>query len=309
MNEKHLRITSEEVVALPELTYAELKLYLYLRTLDPFGDRKLEIETAALSERLGFSRRTIQRSLHALNESDLIDWQVVKSKITTKTATSLSSSDKVVAKRQSCRLNDKVVAKASGMSPKRQECREQPPKVNQGNDSTTPHTSSSSFNLSQSDRSDDFLNFENEEALSATGETAILQANLDAEKCDLNPDQDAELTNTPEEVANPIDGDPFRRKLEDFILKSLNASPRNRAAYFAKFTKADWEKWEAKFNPPSSPPIPQRDPVAEDPWRVENAIASMVKCKDFEAAEDRLSVVEKTNPVFAQQLREKYLCS
>ena len=116
MSEKHLRITTEEVVALPELTYAELKLYLYLRTLDPFGDRKLEIETAVLSEQLGFSRRTIQRALHTLNESKLIDWQVTKSKITTKTATSLSPSDKAVAKRQGCRLSDRNVADTTGMS-------------------------------------------------------------------------------------------------------------------------------------------------------------------------------------------------
>jgi hypothetical protein len=219
MSEKHLRITTEEVVALPELTYAELKLYLYLRTLDPFGDRKLEIETAVLSEQLGFSRRTIQRALHALNESDLIDWQVIKSKITTKTATSLSSSDKVVAKRQSCRLSDKVVAEASGMSPKRQECREQSPEVNQGNDSTTPHTSSSSFNLSQSDRSNDFSKISN--ANSENSKTAIAGKNPkldDAQKCDLKPVDESKDIKSPKKAIAPIEVDSRRREIENFVI-------------------------------------------------------------------------------------------
>ncbi|MFM7887159.1 MAG: hypothetical protein ACKPCM_10815, partial [Pseudanabaena sp.] len=96
-------------------------------------------------------------------------------------------------------------------------------------------------------------------------------------------------------------------ELEDFILKSLQFSPRDRQAYFAKFTTADWQKWEAKFKPPNSPPIPQHDPVAEDPWRVENAIASMVKCRDFEAIENRLASLSDRN--LAQRLREKYLCN
>jgi hypothetical protein len=257
MSEKHLRITTEEVVALPELTYAELKLYLYLRTLDPFGDRKLEIETAVLSEQLGFSRRTIQRSLHTLNESDLIDWQVIKSKITTKTATSLSPSDKVVAKRQNRRLSDKVVAEASGMSPKRQECREQSLEVNQGNDSRTLHTSSSSFNLSHSDRSDEFSFFLNANTENSDEAIATLQANLDhGENCDLNHDKQADDIKTPVKVINPIEGDSTRRQLEDFILNSLQVSPRDRTAYFSRFTAADWEKWEAKFKPPVSPPAP-----------------------------------------------------
>ncbi len=256
MSEKHLRITSEEVVALPELTYAELKLYLYLRTLDPFGDRKLEIETAVLSEQLGFSRRTIQRALHALNESDLIDWQVMKSKITTKTATRLSPSDKVVAKRQSCRLSDKVVAEASGMSPKRQECREQPLEVNQGNDSTTPHTSSSSFKLLQ-DRSDDFVFFEN--ANSENSQVAIASEDSkfdDADKCDLKPVDESKDKESPIKAIASIGGDSCRRALEDFILKSMQFEPRDRTAYFARFKADDWEKWEAKFKPPVSPPPP-----------------------------------------------------
>ncbi|MFN7467995.1 MAG: hypothetical protein ACK5S8_09595 [Pseudanabaena sp.] len=89
----------------------------------------------------------------------------------------------------------------------------------------------------------------------------------------------------------------------------MQVCPSDRYAYFARFKPEDWEKWEGKFKPKVSPQINKRDLVSEDPYRLELAIASMVRCKDFDAAKDRLSLVEKTNPILAKQLREKYLCS
>ena len=133
------------------------------------------------------------------------------------------------------------------------------------------------------------------------------------ENDDLKPVNQVELTNTPEEVANPINGDPFRRALEDFIISFLKIeiSDEKRPTYFKRFKPEDWDKWQAKYKAANRPPVKveQRDPVAEDPWRIENAIASMVQCKDFDAAKDRLSIVEKTNPNLAKRLREKYLCN
>jgi hypothetical protein len=168
----------------------------------------------------------------------------------------------------------------------------------------------------KSDRSDDFSDISDlakNLEISSDKAIATLQANLGAEKCDLNPDQDSELTNTPEEMANPSNGDLSRRALEDFIISFLKIeiSDEKRPTYFKRFKPEDWDKWQAKYKAANRPPvkIEQRDPVAEDPWRVENAIASMVRCKDFDAAKDRLSLVEKTNPILAKQLREKYLCS
>jgi hypothetical protein len=49
--------------------------------------------------------------------------------------------------------------------------------------------------------------------------------------------------------------------------------------------------------------------LLEKQFESENAIASMVKCKDFEAAKNRLLVIATTNPTLANQLREKYLCN
>lgn len=314
MSEKHLRLTHDEFLAInAQLTEAELRVYLYLRTLDPFGDRKLTIDTSVISEQLGLVRRTVQKCLKSLESKKLIDWEVVVSKISTRSANVGSPSESRIAKRTQDRLGESRIVSANVGSPQRTQDRQQPLEVNQSNDSTTPHPSSSFFILSQSDRSDEFFDFENANAenLEISEEEAIatLQANLDAEKCDLSPDQDGELINTPEEATNPINGDSSRHKLEDFILKSMNFAPRDRQAYFAKFTATDWERWETKFKPPVSPPVSQRDLVNEDPWCIENAIASMVKCKDFDAAKDRLSIVEKTNPILATQLREKYLCS
>lgn len=310
MSEKHLRLTHDEFLAInSQLTEGELRLYLYLRTLDPFGDRKLVCDTSVIAEQLGLTRRTIQKCLKSLEAKDLIDWEVVLSNISTRSAILGSPSDPRIAKRTEDRRGESRIATANVGSPRRTQDRQQPLEVNQSKSPTTPHPSSSSFNLSQSDRSDDFLNFENTDSkISQDKVIATLQANLDhAENDDLKLDKTIDLANTPEEVTNPINGDSPRRALEDFILKSLQVSPRDRAAYFGKFKTADWERWEAKFNPPISPPITQHDPIADDPWRVENAIASMARCKDFESIENRLASLSDQNLV--NHLREKYLCS
>jgi predicted transcriptional regulator len=60
---------------------AELKTYIYVRALDPFGDRKIVIDTAAIAEHTGLTRRTIQRALNTLHEMGLIVWKVIKQEI------------------------------------------------------------------------------------------------------------------------------------------------------------------------------------------------------------------------------------
>lgn len=298
MSEKHLRLTHDEFLALnAQLTEAELRVYLYLRTLDPFGDRKITIDTSVIAEQLGLVRRTVQKCLKSLSSKKLIDWEVVISRISTRSANLGSPSESRFAKRTQDRFSESRIVSANLGSFQRTQDRQQPLEVSQGEDSTISHPSSSSFNLSQSDRSDDFENL-------AEPELADLAKH---QNHGLRLDQEDRYTNTPEKETRAIEGDPSRRKLEDFILRSLQSYPRDRAAYFARFTAADWQKWEIKFKPPNSPPIRQRDPVAEDPYRTELAIASMARCRDFDSVRDRLSYLQSNNPDLAQQLREKYL--
>jgi len=158
------------------------------------------------------------------------------------------------------------------------------------------------------DRSDDF-DFSKNSQFPKHLEAIASCVDEVVENCDLKPVEETEGTKSPKKAISPIAVDSPRRALEDFILKSLQVCPSDRYAYFARFKPEDWEKWEGKFKPKVSPQINKRDLVSEDPYRLELAIASMVRCKDFDAAKDRLSLVEKTNPILAKQLREKYLCS
>ena len=136
---------------------------------------------------------------------------------------------------------------------------------------------------SRSDRSDDFLFFKN--ANSENSQVAIASEDPkidDAQKCDLNHVEQDEHIKSPVKVINPIDGDSPRRGLEDFILKSLQVSPRDRAAYFSRFTKADFEKWKAKFKPPVSPPPPPLFvPEIVEVCDPEIAIANLAKIREM----------------------------
>lgn len=286
MSEKHLRLTHDEFLAInDQLTEAELRVYLYLRTLDPFGDRKLTIDTSVISEQLGLVRRTVQKCLKSLESKKLIDWEVVVSKISTHSANVGSPSERRIAKRTQDRLGERRIAKANVGSPRRTQDRQQPLEVNQGNDSTTPHPSSSFINLSQSDQDDVFLNFENTNAaLRAASSTPIAQT-TPQQIDDSSPDCIDGLANMPTDSTTPIDGDLFRRRVEDFVLKSLKFSPRDRTAYFSRFTAENWQDWETKYKAtltqPSSmykPFVPEQVEVANpDSPAVQNAIAEIRK--------------------------------
>ena len=55
-----------------QLTKSELGLLYYIRSLDPFGDREIEISTSEIAKRLHVSVRTVQRALASLKEKGLI---------------------------------------------------------------------------------------------------------------------------------------------------------------------------------------------------------------------------------------------
>jgi hypothetical protein len=287
------------------LSKAESKLFFYLLQLDPFGDRPIKIKVAEILLSTGIGKTAYHQAIVKFEQLGWFDFKHTDVYITNTSC--VRKSEKAVQKSVK---TEKRFGKTDYQSAKTES------RVTgsvQGAEQIFPHTDLIPIH-NDPDRSDEFCDFENANAenleISEEAAIATLQANLDhGEKCDLNPVEQAEDTKTPVKAINPVEGDSPRRQLEDFILKQLQSQPHDRTAYFSRFTTEDWEKWEAKFKPPVSPPISHRDPISEDPYRLENAIASMVRCRDFEAAENRLSLVEKTNPVLANQLREKYLCS
>jgi hypothetical protein len=298
-----------------ELKPAELKVLYRLRTLDPFGQHPIKFRVVDIAQALNMNKGTVSRAVQRLAELEYINLEIVEAIATLTTKSKRLSTDNLVVSTQPDSKNDQlstdnlVVSTQLGCLQTTSAIATQPDTSQTSSGQGSVFSKISLDRSIRSDRSSDFDFSENSEQLPKHLEAIASCCDEVLENDDLNPVDEVEDTKSPKKATNPVEGDSPRRKLEDFILKSLQSAPKNRAAYFAKFTTADWEKWEAKFNPPISPPIPQRDPVAKDPWRVENAIASMVRCRDFEAAEIRLANIEKTNPVLAAQLREKYLCN
>jgi len=77
---KFYQLGHEELLSLnSQLTPNELLLYLYLVTKHPFQDSKVKIDTALISEQLGYHRRTVQLAIKKLVSLRLLpDWFEVK---------------------------------------------------------------------------------------------------------------------------------------------------------------------------------------------------------------------------------------
>lgn len=305
------QITPEIAQALRKanLTASEWKIWSYLIEIDPWGDRYEKVETLAVMSACGVSKATFYRAIAKFQEAKIFDFQDngfnirnlhgIHSRNSAKSVSKMRQTSPI-SESQFCGTTLKIAKPVSKLRQLSQNCENQSSKVALSKDSGTPQIYSE--DPEDPDRSEDFANAEN---LGLAKQTLTNLAR--PQNCDLRLDREDELTNTHEEVVTAINGDSCRRKLEDFILRSLQVSPQNRAAYFARFKPEDWQKWEIRFKPSSSPPVAYRDPVAEDPWRIENAIASMVKCRDFDSVRDRLSYLQSTNPDLAKKLREKYL--
>ena len=144
----HYRLTSDGFLSInSQLTNAQLRVYMYYKTLDPFGDRKIEIRTEAIAEILGFTQRTVQLALNKLSSMGMIIWEKSKSFVT----------------RSVDRLDEMKIAKTKSRSSRRSVDRERQLELNLEADSTTSHTSSSLFKLDQLDRDDEILNNEQDE--------------------------------------------------------------------------------------------------------------------------------------------------
>lgn len=73
-------ITHEEVLDLKDLTGVEIKVFLYVRTLDPFGDRNLEYSVTAVADELGLSKGAVSKAIGRLQDTKLLPkWVKVRS--------------------------------------------------------------------------------------------------------------------------------------------------------------------------------------------------------------------------------------
>jgi len=291
----HYRLTSDEFLTInSKLTDAQLRVYLYYKTLDPFGDRRVEICTKAIAETLGITQRCVQIALNKLSSMGLLIWQKSKSFV-------MRSLD---------RRGERRIAEANVGSPRRTQDRERQLELSLEAASEASQSSSSLFKLDH-DQEDDFENLENTEIseisieendqeISVDEAIAEIQKALpndesldenddlvDEDFDDVEADQDEDDKSLPETPKAPTEVESFRRRVEDFVLKTLNKNfnAAQRAAYFSKFDSKSWEKWKTAYKAslilpaPYKPYIPEKVEVAAPDSPVVQSAIAQIKAK------------------------------
>lgn len=99
----HYRLTNDEWLdAVHNLKPSERDLLYHLRTLDPFGDRTLDLTVTSLATTLGVNKSTISRALKVLGRKGYIDLEVLAVRVKLRTcgleATVLPSNNSVASK-------------------------------------------------------------------------------------------------------------------------------------------------------------------------------------------------------------------
>jgi len=267
-----------------ELKPAELKVLYRLRTLDPFGQHPIKFRVIDLAEDLDMNKGTVSRAVQRLAELGYINLEIVEAIATLTTKCKrLSTDNQVVYRQPSCVQTTSAIATQPSCVQTTSAIATQPDSPQIGSGQASVLSKISLDQLDQLDRSidRDFVNFNNSEKSELTQVTNLLSNKID----DSGLVSNHVLTNIPTASTNPSDGDSFRRRVEDFILKSRNFAPRDRIAYFSRFTTANWQEWEAKYKAtltqPSSmykPFVPEQVEIASpNSPTVQDAIAEIRK--------------------------------
>jgi hypothetical protein len=138
----HYRLTHAEWLDIcQKLKPAEMKLLYYLRTLDPFGDRNLELGVREIAAQINCDPGTISRALRKLADQKLIDLELLRVRVRVR---SLLRTDNTVAYRQHSRPSDNTCCVQTTPVAVRQHplrtdntCS---PKPRHSNSSKSPHT-------------------------------------------------------------------------------------------------------------------------------------------------------------------------
>jgi Crp-like helix-turn-helix domain len=78
----YYQLTSEEWLrACSELKPSEKDVLYYLRTLDPFGDRDLDVGVREMARALGMNPSTVSRALKELDRKDWIDMEITSARV------------------------------------------------------------------------------------------------------------------------------------------------------------------------------------------------------------------------------------
>lgn len=140
----HYRLTNEEwIQAVRSLTPSQRDILYYLRTLDPFGDRALDIGVREIAKILGYNPGTVSRALKALDNEGYIELDLLRVRVRIK-------SRKSVVSEQQCCVETTVLFQDNTHDPEttptiatqhpRSPRNTQPPEPAPGIASRSPHT-------------------------------------------------------------------------------------------------------------------------------------------------------------------------
>ena len=78
----HLRLTNEDwVETFKGLSRAELGVFYWIRTKDPYGDRELNINCAELGKELEIHKSSVSRALQSLASKQLIELELISVRV------------------------------------------------------------------------------------------------------------------------------------------------------------------------------------------------------------------------------------
>jgi len=267
------------------LTASERDVLYYIRTLDPYS-KGVKIDSSEIAENLGVHRTTVSRSLKTLDVKGFIDLEILMSNVVIKSKGALVHTDvhQCTTKEKDCAPVHTDVHQCTDLCTSAHGCapvHKDTPKSGSGQASVFSKIDQDQLDQLNRSIDRDFVNFENSEKPELAQVANLLSSKIDDSKLVCND----ELANVPTSSINPVDSDSFRRSVEDFILKSRNFAPRDRTAYFSRFSAENWQEWESKYKAtltqPSSmykPFVPEQVVIASpDSPSVQDAIAEIRK--------------------------------
>jgi hypothetical protein len=78
----HLRLTNSDwIETFKELSRTELGVLFHIRTLDPYGDRNLDVDPTVIGNLLGVHRTSVSRALESLSQKNLIEMEICKARV------------------------------------------------------------------------------------------------------------------------------------------------------------------------------------------------------------------------------------
>jgi hypothetical protein len=306
----------------------ESKLLAYLIKLDPFGDRPVKIKVAEVCLEIGIGRtayRAARKLFESLGWFEFTDTEIIVRNLTCKQSKAPSRQSKAPSRQSEIPSRQSEIPSNQNL------------KVSQSKDSEASQISSDLFRSDPDQIDDDFLNFEQDlqdiknsdfENIDSSEQNQIdkfedhqeliQKDELTEENKVVETEKEIDEINTPAKAKETIEGDSFRRAVDDFILKN-SENVRNPVAYLKSIPiehRRDWEKRYKDSIAPSAQNVSTknsyqqshkpRDPVAEDPHKLAMAIDSAMRCRDIDAAIARLEVLRGIDAAKARDLAIKH---